>query len=580
MCKSSLDSYTLKALVDDGCGSVTSLICITIQDPLAKFLQCTLGPSLLASYTIIPHSQLSPMAEAYVGGGRFFFGEWLYRYPLPFRRRSPGVYVVIPIFKGKGDAMNCGSYRGVKLLEHAMKIVERVLEKRIRKLVNLDEMQFGFMPGKGTTDALFILRRLQEEYRDKEKKLYMCFVDLEKAFDRVPRKVMEWAMRKRGLPEQMVRAVMSLYKGAKTRVRVGSGMSEEFGVKVGVHQGSVLSPLVFSIVVDVVTENAREGLMSEILYADDLVLMSESMEGLREKFWKWKDAFESKGLKVNLGKTKMVVSGSDGEVLASKVDPCGVCGKRVKANSLSCTKCGKWIHGRCAKIKRVSPSMARDFTCRRCETRAGGVVEPVEELCDEVETVKGFCYLGDRINASGGCEAAVTARARFGWVKFRECGEILHGRRFPLKMKGTFYRSCVRSVMLYGSETWCLRESEMAILRRTERAMVRAMCGVKLMDKKKTEDLMEMLGLEESVDQLAKANGVRWLGHVLRKDDEHVLRKALEFEVDGTRKRGRPKKTWKRQVEEELRKVGLRKEDASIRVKWRNGVRAIAARVR
>ena len=99
--------------------------------------------------------------------------------------------VVVSIFKGKGDVMDCGAYRGVKLLEHAMKIVERVLENRIRELVMIDEMQFGFMPGKGTTRALFILRRMQEEFRKREKKLYMCFVDLEKAFDRVPRKVME-----------------------------------------------------------------------------------------------------------------------------------------------------------------------------------------------------------------------------------------------------------------------------------------------------------------------------------------------------------------------------------------------------
>ena len=144
-------------------------------------------------------------------------------------------------------------------------------------MVKVDEMQFGFMPGKGTIDAVFILRRLQEEYLDNEKKLYMCFVDLEKAFDRVPRKVLEWTMRKRGIPEAMVRAVMSLHEGAKTRVRVGLELSEEFDVKVGVHQGSVLSPLVFAIMVDVVKESVRNGLMSEMLYADDLVLMSATM---------------------------------------------------------------------------------------------------------------------------------------------------------------------------------------------------------------------------------------------------------------------------------------------------------------
>ena len=83
--------------------------------------------------------------------------------------------VIVPIFKGKGDVMSCGSYRGVKLPEHAMKIVERVLERRIRTLVNLNEMQFGFMPGKGTVDAIFIVRRMQEEYQKKDKKLYRVF---------------------------------------------------------------------------------------------------------------------------------------------------------------------------------------------------------------------------------------------------------------------------------------------------------------------------------------------------------------------------------------------------------------------
>ena len=78
-----------------------------------------------------------------------------------------------------------------------------------------------------------------------------------------------------------------------------------------------------------------------------------------------------------------------------------------------------------------------------------GLVEPVEELCEEVETVRGFCYLRDRVNASGGSEAAVTARARIGWVKFKECGELLNSKRFLLKMKGMVYRSCVRSAMLY-----------------------------------------------------------------------------------------------------------------------------------
>ena len=101
----------------------------------------------------------------------------------------------------------------------------------------------------------------------------MCFVDLEKAFDKVSTRVMEWAMRKKGLPEILVKAVMSLYEEAETKVKVGSGLSEEFSVKVGEHQESVLLPLLFAMVIDEVTKNTRKGWMKQILYADDSVLM-------------------------------------------------------------------------------------------------------------------------------------------------------------------------------------------------------------------------------------------------------------------------------------------------------------------
>ena len=144
-----------------------------------------------------------------------------------------------------------------------MKIVERVLERRIQELVNIDSMQFGFMPGRGTTDALFVARRMQEEKRDKKKKLYMGFVDIEKAFDIVPKKVMEWATTKKGLTKVIVRAVMSLYQGAKTKVRVGSVLSHEFLAQVGLLQRSVLSPLLYAIAMNVISENARKGLMNE-----------------------------------------------------------------------------------------------------------------------------------------------------------------------------------------------------------------------------------------------------------------------------------------------------------------------------
>ena len=90
--------------------------------------------------------------------------------------------VVLPIYKGKGDPMECGSYRGIKLLEHATKVVEKLFEHRIRQQVEIDDMQFGFMKGKRTTDAIFMARQMQENFRVKGKKLYFGCLDLEKSF--------------------------------------------------------------------------------------------------------------------------------------------------------------------------------------------------------------------------------------------------------------------------------------------------------------------------------------------------------------------------------------------------------------
>ena len=141
------------------------------------------------------------------------------------------------------------------------------------------------------------------------------------------------------------------------------------------------------------------------------------------------------------------------------------------ANLVLCTKCGNWVHGKCAKIKRATARLAMHFVCLKCKGIMEGTMDSIEKLCDEVETVNRFCHLGDRLNASGGCKVEVTATVRISWVRFRKCGELLLGNRFPLKMKSKIYRCCVRSAILYGSETRCLKENEKAISRRTERVM-------------------------------------------------------------------------------------------------------------
>ena len=130
-------------------------------------------------------------------------------------------------------------------------------------------------------------------------------------------------MRKKGIPDVFVRSVMSLYEDSDS---VDSELSEELEINVEIHQGPVLSPFLFALVIDAVTEFARDGALSELLCADDLVLMSETIKVLWDKILRWKEAFERKGLKLTFEKTKVIVSsGITQDCLSkSKVDPRGV----------------------------------------------------------------------------------------------------------------------------------------------------------------------------------------------------------------------------------------------------------------
>lgn len=137
--------------------------------------------------------------------------------------------------KNKGDTTQRGNYRGSKLSERIMKVFERVIQQKIREMIDENAVQSVFLPVKGTADVIFIAHQVEERYLEKKKKLFFAFLDLEKAIDPVPREVVKWAMKKLGVDECLIRSVMAMYSNNNNVISLKNIAGNKFDVNVGVH---------------------------------------------------------------------------------------------------------------------------------------------------------------------------------------------------------------------------------------------------------------------------------------------------------------------------------------------------------
>ncbi|KAK3515360.1 hypothetical protein QTP70_018751 [Hemibagrus guttatus] len=335
---------------------------------------------------------------------RVLESEWM---PEEWRRS-----VLVPIFKNKGDVQSCSNYRGIKLMSHTMKLWERVVEARLWKVVEICEQQYGFMPRKSTTDAIFALRILMEKYRDGQRELHCVFVDLEKAYDRVPREELWYCMRKSGVAEKYVRVVQDMYERSRTVVKCAVGQTEEFKVEVGLHQGSALSPFLFAIAMDQLSEEVRQESPWTMMFADDMIC-SESREQVEENLERWRFALERRGMKVSHSKT--------------------------------------------------------EYMCVNEREGSGTVRLQGEEL----KKVQEFKYLGSTVQSNGECGKEVKKRVQAGWNGWRKVSGVLCDRKISARIKGKVYRTVVRPAMLYGLETVSLRKRQESELEVAELKMLR-----------------------------------------------------------------------------------------------------------
>ncbi|KAK6744984.1 hypothetical protein RB195_011597 [Necator americanus] len=241
------------------------------------------------------------------------------------------VEVTVPVWKGKGDIADCTSYRPIRLLCHTLKVSERVLEARLRKIVSVSLNQCGFVKDCNTMDAIHAVRILLEKHREKNRSVHLAFLDLEKAFDRVPHELLWMSMRSHRVPEEYVRWTKLLYAIVYV-VRCPAGTSRPFPVQVGVHQGSSLSPLLFILCMDTITKEIQKQHPWTLIFAD-VMLASESRDDLQKYVQSWKDQLQQHGLRLNTSKTEYMECGpriEDGSI-------------RVDGTELSKVNCFKYL---------------------------------------------------------------------------------------------------------------------------------------------------------------------------------------------------------------------------------------------
>ena len=168
----------------------------------------------------------------------------------------------------------------------------------------------------------------------------------------------------------------------------------------------------------------------------------------------------------------------------------------------------------------------------------------------------------------GRAERAVITRIGKGWGKFRALAPLMCTKSTPMALRGKLYSACVRSCMVYGSETWALTVENQRRLERAERQMLKRICGGTLKERISSEELRQRLDVEGVMDVIRRGR-LRWYGHVMRKQDEDWVKKCISMEVDGKKPRGRPKLTWMDTVKSDMDRTDLTPVFAHDRNVWR-----------
>jgi hypothetical protein len=421
--------------------------------------------------------------------------------------------VIVPLYKGKGARSDCSNYRPISLLSVPGKVFAHILLARIQPLLNKQKRlhQSGFTAGRSTMDAILTLRLLAELHRAFNRPLHVAYIDIKAAFDSVDRLALWKVLQGVGVPPSLLHLIRDLHSDTMSRVRSQLGLSAPFATTSGVRQGCILAPDLFCSSIDWLMllllccidfgVDVGNSCFTDIEYADDTILFSDKPESWGDVLNRYEIAASCLGLHVNWLKTK---------------------------------------------IQNVG---------------AGPAPLPVLMGNHTVEPVTKFTYLGSDVDSEGYSTPEMHRRLGMANSVMGQLDKIWKQQRLSLQTKLRLYSSLVLSVLLYGSETWTLRKADSDKLQAFHVMSQRRILGIKWYDHITNISIQEKTGLRNLPIVVADRRHSLF-GHICRLPPETPAHRVLKLCMDISngdrptpdwkRVRGRPRRTWLQQLEEDF----------------------------
>ena len=396
----------------------------------------------------------------------------------------------------KPNAQECSDHRTISLMSHMVKVVLKVVLQRIEDKIEgeISESQSGFREGVGTREGILNLRLIVDKYLEARKNIYICFIDYTKAFDCVKHEDLIRCLERLPIDKNDINLLYNLYWKQTASLQIKDGDSDTFSIKKGVRQGCIVSPKLFNLYTEEIFKVADDlpGIniggqnITNLRYADDTALVSETEDGLQKIVNKVKEESERKGLKMNIKKTKtMVVSRS-----------------HSNNDKIHITVNGKVL-----------------------------------------EQVKSFKYLGQTISDDGTTDVEVRKRIAIARQSFVNMKDVLTTKSMKIETRKRLFRCYILSSLLYAGETWILNKAMQEKLEAFEMWAYRRMLKISYTDHITNQEVLRRVKERKPslVSSLIKRK-TQYFGHAIRKDKIQKL--LITGKINGRRSRGRPRRTW------------------------------------